>query len=148
MSNTDLSAVIEVGDKITADTTTDVLTEPGVGATIKLTDVECNDMMAVGDRITSSAGNLEIDTEVFLIRAINIDGDVRTFQIGDESGSTVSDDVAARLDGVSVIFSHKVNRSLTTVTVVETGGTATDFTMSQDIQLRRGATLTFTPRKL
>ncbi len=147
MSNTDLSAVIEVGDKITADTTTDVLTEPGVGATIKLTDVECNDMMAVGDRITSSAGNLEIDTEVFLIRAINIDGDVRTFQIGDESGSTVSDDVAARLDGVSVIFSHKVNRSLTTVTVVETGGTATDFTMSQDIQLRRGATLTFTPRK-
>ena len=147
MSNTDLSAVIEVGDKITADTTTDVLTEPGVGATIKLTDVECNDMMAVGDRITSSAGNLDIDTEVFLIRAINVDGDVRVFQIGDEGGSTVSDDVAANLDGVSVIFSPKVNRSLTTVTVVETGGTATDFTMSQDIQLRRGATLTFTPRK-
>jgi len=43
-------------------------------------------------------------------------------------------------------FSSKVNRSTTTVTVVETSGTATDFTMSQDIQFRDNATLTFTPR--
>ena len=146
MSNTDLSAVIEVGDKITADTTTDVLVAP-IGSTIKLTDVECNDMMAVGDRITSSAGNLAIDKEVFLIKAINVDSDVETFEIGDEGGSAADNAIVTELDGVSVIFSPKVNRSLTTVTVVETGGTATDFTMSQDVQLRTGATLTFTPRK-
>ncbi|MDA7802797.1 hypothetical protein N8997_03255 [Gammaproteobacteria bacterium] len=147
LSNTDLSAVIEVGDKITADTTTDVLTEPGVGATIKLTDVECNDMMAVGDRITSSAGNLQIDNRVFLIKAINVGSDTAVFEIGDEGGSAADNAIVTELDGVSVIFSPKVNRSLTTVTVVETGGTATDFTMSQDIQLRHGATLTFAPRK-
>ena len=147
MSNTDLSAVIEVGDKITADTTTDVLTEPGAGATIKLTGRECNDMMAVGDRITSSAGNLQIDTEVFLIKAINVGSDTAVFEIGDEGGSAADNGIVTELDGVSVIFSPKVNRSLTTVTVVETGGTATDFTMSQDIQLRHGATLTFKPRK-
>ena len=147
MSNTDLSAVIEVGDKITADTTTDVLTEPGDGATIKLTGRECNDMMAVGDRITSSAGNLQIDTEVFLIKAINVGSDTAVFEIGDEGGSAADNGIVTELDGVSVIFSPKVNRSLTTVTVVETGGTATDFTMSQDVQLRTGATLTFTPRK-
>ena len=147
MSNTDLSAVIEVGDKITADTTTDVLTEPGDGATIKLTGRECNDMMAVGDRITSSAGNLQIDTEVFLIKAINVGSDTAVFEIGDEGGSAADNAIVTELDGVSVIFSPKVNRSLTTVTIVETGGTATDFTMSQDIQLRHGATLTFTPRK-
>jgi len=147
MSNTDLSAVIEVGDKITADTTTDVLTEPGVGATIKLTDVECNDMIAVGDRITSAVGHMNIDAEVYLVKAVNVDGDVRTFEIGDEGGSAADNSIVTELDGVSVIFSPKVNRSLTTVTIVETGGTATDFTMSQDIQLRHGATLTFTPRK-
>ena len=147
MSNTDLSAVIEVGDKITADTTTDVLTEPGAGATIKLTDVECNAMMAVGDRITSAAGNLAIDSRVYLIKAINVGGDTAVFEIGDEGGSAADNAIVTELDGESVIFSPKVNRSLTTVTVVETGGIATDFTMSQDIQLRHGATLTFTPRK-
>jgi hypothetical protein len=147
LSNTDLSAVIEVGDKITADTTTDVLTEPGAGATIKLTGVECNDMMAVGDRITSAAGNLQIDNRVFLIKAINVGSDTAVFEIGDEGGSAADNAIVTELDGVSVIFSPKVNRSLTTVTVVETGGTATDFTMSQDVQLRHGATLTFTPRK-
>ena len=147
MSNTDLSAVIEVGDKITADTTTDVLTEPGAGATIKLTDVECNAMMAVGDRVTSAAGNLAVDSRVYLIKAINVGGDTAVFEIGDEGGHAADNSIVTELDGVSVIFSPKVNRSLTTVTVVETGGIATDFTMSQDIQLRHGATLTFTPRK-
>ncbi len=146
MSNTDLSAVIEVGDKITADTTTDVLTSP-VDSTIRLEVRECNDTMAVGDRITSAAGNLAIDSRVYLIKAINVGSDVVVFEIGDEDGRAADNSIVTELDGVSVIFSPKVNRSLTTVTVVETGGIATDFTMSQDIQLRHGATLTFTPRK-
>ena len=50
-------------------------------------------------------------------------------------------------DGATLTFSSKVNRSLTTVTVVGTSGTATDFTMSQAIQFRDNQPLTFTPRK-
>ena len=49
-------------------------------------------------------------------------------------------------DETTLTFSSKINRSLTTVTVVETSGTATDFTMSQAIQFRDNQPLTFTPR--
>jgi hypothetical protein len=50
-------------------------------------------------------------------------------------------------DGGDLNFNSKVNRDLTTVTVVETSGTATDFTMSQAIQFRDNQPLTFTPQK-
>ena len=148
MSNTDLSEVIEVGDKITASRTTDVLDGHVGDAEIHLTVGECNTRMSVGDQITSAAGNLKIDSRVYLVKAVNVDGTATRFEIGDEGGGAAPADVVAELDGgVSVIFNPKVNRSLTTVTVVETSGTATDFTMSQDIQFIHGATLTFTPAK-
>jgi hypothetical protein len=50
------------------------------------------------------------------------------------------------VDDERLEFSSKVNRSLTTVTVVETSSTATDFTMSQAIQFRDNQPLTFTPQ--
>ena len=148
MSNTDLSEVIEVGDKITASTTTDVLdNHVGGSSKIYLTVGEYSNRMSVGDQITSTAGNLKIDSGVYLVKAVNLGGDATHFEIGDEAGSVAPSDIVEELNGgVSVIFSPKVNRSLTTVTVVESGA-ATDFRMSQDIQFIHGATLTFTPEK-
>jgi hypothetical protein len=136
MDNTDLSAAIAVGDKITAATSTDTV-DGAVTSGIKVVmDNNVAGKMAVGDRIT---GNAALDATVVTVAALNPDTDnVKEFSMSE---------AVAISDGVTLTFSSKVNRSLTTVTVVETGGTATDFTMSQAIQFRDNQPLTFTPRK-
>ena len=84
-------------------------------------------------------GTMQSDAGVILVTHLNPDGDnAKEFQI--DTADTIA-------DGTTLRFSSKVNRSHTTVTVVETSGTATDFTMSQAIQFRDNQPLTFTPRK-
>ena len=136
MDNTDLSAVIEVGDKITSP-----LTESTVDGTVDdsnrvVLDDAVATKMAVGDQMT---GTTQSNAIVILVTHLNPDGDnANEFQV---------DTAVSIADGAGLKFSSKVNRSLTTVTVVETSSTATDFTMSQAIQFRDNQPLTFTPRR-
>ena len=142
MDNTDLSAVIEVGDKITTPTTTDTV-DGDVSSGVKVVmDNNVATNMAVGDRISvDSPASLAktFEDTVITVAALNPDGDnVKEFSM---SRSVII------ADGTTLRFSSQINRELTTVTVVETSGTATDFTMSQAVQLRDNAPLTFSPRK-
>ena len=140
MDNTDLSAVIAVGDKITATTTNGTVNGSVSSATVTLDETAAN-VAAVGDHVTGtgcpSCESGAQAVEDCLVTEIAPDGNANQLVI---SGSTPWE------DGETVTFSSKVNRSHTTVTVVETSGTATDFTMSQAIQFRDNQPLTFTPR--
>ena len=147
MDNTDLSAEIAVGDRVTTTATTDTVDGAITdGADIEKIVMDNNvaSKMAVGDKITGTA---ELDAGGFFVRSLNPDGDnVKEFRIGTEDlGDKVIVDGIP--DGTTLTFTSKLNRTTTTVTVVETGGTATDFTMSQAIALHDNAPLTFTPRK-
>ena len=136
MDNTDLSEVIKVGDKITAGTSTDTV-DGAVTSGIKVVmDNNVADKMAVGDRIT---GNAALDATEVTVAALNPDTDnVKEFSMSE---------AIAIADGTTLTFSPKVNRSLTTVTVVETSGVGTDFTMSQAVQFRDNQPLKFANRK-
>jgi hypothetical protein len=135
MDNTDLSAVIKVGDKITSPVTTDTVNgaRDTSGVTV-IMDAVTATKMAVGDRVT---GNADLDRSVITVAGVGSGASANKFDL-----STA----IAISDGVTLTFSSQVNRSLTTVTVVETSSTATDFTMSQDIQFRDNQPLTFSPR--
>jgi hypothetical protein len=154
MDNTDLSAVIKVGDKITTPTTTSAESIHSVDdGTSVLTlggGQVCADIMAVGDRVTAPTTLLYpfiANDKVIVVKTINHGGNTSKFEIQYEGYDDVeANDVALQLADESVMhieFSSKINRSLTTVTVVETSGVPTDFTMSQDIQFRDNAPLTF-----
>jgi hypothetical protein len=136
MDNTDLSAVIEVGDKITTATTTGTVNGGLTEATVVTIDETAADLMAVGDQVTGP-GCTGCDAAVVLVTVVATGGNANRFTV---------DQATDWGDGRSLTFSSKINRSPTTVTVVETSGTATDFTMSQAIQLRDNAPLTFTPQ--
>ena len=131
MDNTDLSAVIKVGDKITSPVTTDTVNGAVTSGVTVIMDAVTATKMAIGDRVT---GNADLDKSVITVASVGSGGTANKFNL-----STA----IAISDGVTLTFSSQVNRSVTTVTVVETGGTATDFTMSQDIQFRDNQPLTF-----
>tara|TARA_R110002072_G_scaffold109265_5_gene236510 strand:+ start:373 stop:2328 length:1956 start_codon:yes stop_codon:yes gene_type:complete len=130
MDNTDLSAVIKIGDKITSPVTTDTVNGAVTSGVTVIMDSVAATKMAVGDQVT---GNSTLDRSIITV--------------AETGGSTFKlSEAVAIADGTTLTFSSQVNRSVTTVTVVETGGTATDFTMSQDIQFRDNQPLTFSPR--
>ena len=135
MDNTDLSAVIKVGDKITTPVTGDAVNGAVTSGVNVIMDTAVAAKMAVGDRVT---GNAVLDAGVYTVAAINVGSDANTFALNE---------AVALIDDLELTFSSKINRSLTTVTVVETSGTATDFTMSQNIQFRDNAPLTFFNRR-
>jgi len=135
MDNTDLSAVIEVGDKITSPVTTDTVDGAVSSSNRIVMDNNVATKMAVGDQVTGTGIS---DGSVVTVTHLNPDSDnVKELQVSEAVSIS---------DGVTLTFSSQVNRSLTTVTVVETSGTATDFTMSQAIQFRDNQPLTFTPQ--
>jgi len=136
MDNTDLSAVIAVGDKITTAVTTDTVNGAVTSGIKVVMDATVAAKMAVGDQIT---GNEFLDANLVTVAALDPDTD-------NDAEFSMSEAVAIA-DGITLTFSSKINRSLTTVTVVETSSTATDFTMSQAIQFRDNCPLVFTPQK-
>jgi hypothetical protein len=136
MDNTDLSAVIAVGDKITATTATDTVDGAVSSSNRIVMDSNVAAKMAVGDQVTGAG---IADTAIVTVTHLNPDSDnAKELQVSEAVSIS---------DGVTLTFSSKVNRDLTTVTAVETEGTATDFTMSQAIQFRDNQPLTFTPQK-
>ena len=141
MDNTDLSAVIAVGDKITAATTTGTVNGAIADGDKIVLDEEAATVMAVGDQVTGCAA---CGSNIAVVKIINPDGDNgNEFQVENVDGTEFA---TVWEDDQVLTFSSKVNRSHTTVTVVETSGTATDFTMSQAIKFRDDQPLTFTPR--
>jgi len=144
MDNTDLSAVIAVGDRITSPTTTGTVNGAIADGRVVVIDEVVANIMAVGDSITGPGCpfcNSNPENVACVVSEINTGSDVNTFTMGTTAGhSTVW------VDNASLTFSSKVNREVTTVTVVETSGAATDFTMSQNIAFRDNQPLTFSAR--
>ena len=134
MDNTDLSAVIKVGDKITTPTTTSTVDSAVTSGVNVQMDHDVTTIMAVGDQVTAPTFESAINSRVVTVAALSVGGDNSIFAMSE---------AIALDDGTALIFSSKINRSLTTVTVVETSSTATDFTMSQAIQFRDNCPLTF-----
>jgi len=129
LDNSDLSAVIKVGDKITTTVMTDTVNGARDTSAVAVTmDSAVATKMAVGDKVT---GNAALDAGIFTVASLD---STNVFSISA---------AVAIADGVTLSFSSKINRSTTTVTVVETDAAATDFTMSQAIQFRDNAPLTF-----
>ena len=144
MDNTDLSAVIAVGDRITSPTTTGTVNGAIADGRVVVIDEVVANIMAVGDSITGPGCpfcNLNPEHVACVVSEINTGSDVNTFTMGTTSGHATG-----WVDNASLTFSSKVNREVTTVTVVETSGTATDFTMSQAISFRDNQPLTFSAR--
>jgi len=140
MDNTDLSAAIAVGDKITSLPRTSTVDGTFDDVDKFVIDNNCAAVMAVGDQVTGFGG----ESRIVVVKTINPDGDnVNEFDVEQEGGGSLGLSIA---DGKTLTFSSKINRSLTTVTVVETSGAATDFTMSQAIQFRDDQDLIFTPQ--
>ena len=135
MDNTDLSAVIAVGDKITTAVTTDTVDGAVSSSNRIVMDNNVATKMAVGDQVTGTG--IPVGS---VVTVTHLDPDT------DNAKELQVSEAVSISDGVTLTFSSKINRDLTTVTVVETSGTATDFTMSQAIQFRDNAPLTFWPR--
>ena len=131
MDAVDISANIAGGDKITSPVTTDTVDGARDTSAVAVTmDSAVATKMAVGDQVT---GNAVLDAGVFTVASLD---STNVFSISS---------AVAIADGVTLTFSSKVNRSLTTVGTLFPI-TATDFTMSQAIQFRDNQPLTFTPR--
>jgi len=139
MTDVVLSEHVTVGDKITSPISYGVIAADGGGEGRKVVmGVAVAGIMAVGDQV-SGPGCTLCNTQVILVTHLDPDGDnANEFQVDIEDAFQNAGDLN---------FSSKVNRSLTTVTVVETSGVNTDFTMSQAIQFRSGQSLTFTKQK-
>ena len=136
MDNTDLSAVIKVGDKITTPvTTSNVNGDFSGGATAITMGSAVATIMAKGDQVTTGDPAHMLNAGVFLVASL------------DSTNVFSLDNSASIANTTELIFSSKINRSLTTVTVVETSGVATDFTISQAIYFRDNAPLTFFNQK-
>ena len=128
----DVAGNVVIGDKITTPVTTDTTNGArdisAVGVTM---DAAVATKMAIGDRVT---GNAALDAGEFTVAAI---ASTNVFNL-----STA----VVIADGTTLTFSSKINRSLTTVRSLDPAeGTnhAKKFTMSQDIQFRDNAPLTF-----
>jgi len=111
MDNTDLSAVISVGDKITTPVITDTVNGARDASAVAVTmDSAVATKMAVGDQVT---GNAALDAGIFTVASLD---STNVFSISS---------AVAIADNTILTFSSKINRSLTTVTVVETSSTDT-----------------------
>ena len=103
MDNTDLSAAIEVGDRITTAVTTDTVNgavTTGVAVTMDVAD--CATIMAVGDRVTGNAAlNAKKDANAVTVTAIN----VNTGSGADASKITLSESVTIA-NGTALTFTQ------------------------------------------
>ena len=139
MDATDISTFIKPGDKITTPTTTGTVNGSIADGTVVEIDEVAATLMAVGDKVTSGGGGACVGCDVaeILVTVVATGGDANKFTVNEATEWT---------DGGSLTFSSKVNRSVTTVGPAFPV-TETDFTMSQAIQFRDNAPLTFYNRR-
>jgi len=124
---------VVIGDKITTPVITDTANgDFSSGATAITMDAAVATKMAVGDQVT---GNAVLDAGLFTVASI-------------DSTNVFSLNSSARIDdGITLSFSSKINRDTTTVLNLNPSGEAKEFTMSQDIQFRDNAVLSFSNRR-
>ena len=129
-----------VGDKITAAVSTDTVNGAISSGTRVVMDNNVAGKMAIGDQITSSstsiANDLRFSSQVITVEALNPDGD-------NAKEFTISQAMAI-VDGATLTFSSKCNRSLTTVVALNPDtDNVKEFSMSQNVGLVDGVTLSF-----
>ena len=130
----DISTNIEVGDKVTVRTTNGTVNGAIADGDVVTIDQTAASLMAVGDQVTG-AGCGGCRTSEILVTVVGTGGNANRF----------STNAATQwIDGGSLEFSNKVNRSLTTVSSFP--GDESAFVISQAIQFHDNAQLTFTPR--
>ena len=124
----DVAGNVVIGDKITTPVTTDTVNGAvGGGGVVVTMDSVAATKMAVGDQVT---GNSTLDRSIITV----VETGGSTFKLSE---------AVVIADGITLTFSSKINRSLTTVLNLDPSGEAKQFTMSQDIQFRDNAPLTF-----
>jgi len=129
----DVAGNVVIGDKITTPVTTDTVNGARDASAVAVTmDAAVATKMAVGDQVT---GNAALDAGIFTVASLD---STNVFSISS---------AVAIADGVTLTFSSKINRSLTTVLNLDPSGEAKQFTMSQAIQFRDNAPLTFFNQK-
>ena len=125
----DVAGNVVIGDKITTPVTTDTVNGARDTSAVAVTmDAAVATKMAVGDQVT---GNAALDAGIFTVASLD---STNVFSISS---------AVAIADGVTLTFSSKINRSLTTVLNLDPSGEAKQFTMSQDIKFRDNAPLSF-----
>ena len=130
----DISANIEVGDKVTVRTTSGTVNGDIADGDVVTIDETAASLMAVGDQVTGAGCGGCRNTEI-LVTVVGTGGNANRFST---SAAT------QWIDGGSLTFSNKANRSLTTVSSFP--GDESAFVISQAIQFHDNAQLTFTPR--
>ena len=136
--DTNVADKMAVGDKITAAVATDTVDGAVTSGTVVTMDNNVAGKMAIGDRITSSSTNVVNDAlfnKQIITVASFVDGEAKQFNL-----STA----LAIVDGATLTFSPKCNRSLTTVAVLNPDtDNVKEFSMSQNVGLVDGVTLSF-----
>jgi len=152
--DSNVASKMTVGDRITTSSIGDTVNGNVEASDKVVMDNAVAGKMAVGDRV----GGIDLlESGQFFVRALNPDGDnANEFQLGRESGDdgsivALSSGVIATIeipDGVTLKFTSKLNRTTTTVAALNPDGdNVKEFSMSQAIQLRDGATLSFSIAK-
>ena len=151
--DSNVASKMTVGDRITTALTSDTVNGNVEGSDRVVMDNAVAGKMAVGDRVS---GIDLLESGQFFVRALNPGGsNANEFQLGreldDGSIDALSSGVISTLaiaDGVELKFSSKLNRTTTTVAALNPDGdNVKEFSMSQAIQLRDGATLSFSIAK-
>jgi hypothetical protein len=143
----DVAGNVTIGDRVTTGRTQAAIAsiEDG-GSKLTLDGTTCGAIMAVGDEVTTDTlPSALINKSVHVVSVIN-DGGTDIFTISPEGGGAAVAAVA-ELAGLTLTFSSKVNRSLTTVASLDPSGEAKQFTLSQDIKFRDNAPLIFDNRR-
>ena len=134
----DVAGNVVIGDRITTPVTTATMSADIFGGVnITIADVAVGTVVAVGDRVTALT-NEQLTNEIFRVAALNIGGDATTFSL-DQSVDSLP-------EGTALVFSSKVNDRVVTVRSLDPSGEAKQFTITEDIQFRDNAPLTFTPQ--
>ena len=137
--DTDVADTMVVGDKITAATTSGTVNGAIEDGDKIVLDQTAAVVAAIGDQVN---GNDVLDNQGFtiLVTAINPDGD--------NANEIQVSSALAFADGITLTFTPKCNRSLTTVAVLNPDDDNTkEFSMSQNIGFVDNAVLSFTNQK-
>jgi hypothetical protein len=158
--DTDVADKMVIRDKITATVSTDTVDGAVANASKIVMDNNVAGKMAVGDRVTIAdtdyspavvaqySAYKELQTNVIIVKRLDPDGDnAKEFSMGvnTHDGDNASVTIP---DGMTLTFTPKCNRSLTTVAALNPDDDNTkEFSMSQNIGFVDGVTLSFSKRK-
>ena len=149
--DSNVASKMTVGDRITTALTSDTVNGNVEESDKIIMDNAVAGKMAVGDRVS---GIDLFDSGQFFVRTLNPDGDnANEFQVGREQddgtiAALTDSSVVIVNDGVTLKFSSRLNRTTTTVAALNPDSdNVKEFSMSQAIQLRDGATLSFSIAK-